>query len=113
MTTPQPENDMDASRITTPLRLPAGADLALRGLELALVRVRRGGIWLTQHHDVRDYLLYAGDEVRIDNAGTVVMQALADAEVDLVRPRAGRGPLAARVAAVLRALSPFHPAVRH
>lgn len=104
---------MDATRITTPVRLAAGDDLALHGLRHALVRVRRGGIWLTQHRDTRDHLLYAGDEVRIDSGGTVVMQALADAEVDLVRPRGRRGPAAACLAALLRALTPFRPAVRH
>jgi hypothetical protein len=78
-------------------RIAAGADVARSNLAHALLRVRRGRVWITQHRDIRDYILVAGEAVRIDSDGPVVIQALRDAEIDVVRglPPARRS-LAAR-----------------
>ncbi len=67
------------------LRIAAGADVARHDLAGALLRMCGGRVWLTQHGDIRDYVVSAGDSVRIDRDGPVVIQALSDAEIEIER----------------------------
>ena len=41
-----------------------------------VVEVSRGAVWLTQEHDPRDYFLRAGDWLRIDRPGAVVISPI-------------------------------------
>ena len=75
---------MDHALIRRYIRLPAGAAIAQHELTGRTLRIRRGRVWLTQHADRRDYDLMAGEEMRITNAGAVVIHAL-DAAVIEVR----------------------------
>jgi hypothetical protein len=76
------------------LRIAAGADVARRDLAGALLRMRAGRIWLTQHGDIRDYVYAAGEAARVDRDGPVVIQALEDTEIAIERPAPGRARLA-------------------
>lgn len=91
------------------LRLAAGTGITRRDLAGALLRVRRGRIWLTQDRDHQDYVLDAGGAVRIASAGAVVIQALREAEVDVVparpAPRDHAGRLSRAAAFLLPATS--------
>jgi Protein of unknown function (DUF2917) len=42
-----------------------------------------GEIWVTQEHDLKDYVLCPGDELFITLPGIVVIQALRDARVEV------------------------------
>jgi hypothetical protein len=88
------------------LRIPAGADAVRSGLAGAVLHVRGGRVWLTQDRDQQDYVLDAGAEVRIGNAGTVVIHALRDAEVEVIAARPARGDLAARLVRAAASLLP-------
>ena len=66
--------------------LPSG-DLMLiqdgAGRELA---VFGGTVWVTQSNDGRDIFLHHGDTFRIEQDGTTIVEALADAQVVLLPP---------------------------
>jgi hypothetical protein len=47
-----------------------------KGMEIACVR---GAIWVTQERDLRDWILTAGQSVRLERAGLVVVYAFKDA----------------------------------
>jgi hypothetical protein len=49
-----------------------------------LVICLEGEIWITQEHDLKDYVLCPGDEFFITLPGIVVMQALQDARVEVM-----------------------------
>jgi len=75
-------------------------DRVLRLEEAAglVVEVSQGEVWLTQERDPRDYFLRAGDWLRIDRSGTVVISAVgSDAWLALtaLHSRPGRAALAA------------------
>jgi hypothetical protein len=65
--------------------IAAGFHVARHGLAGAQLRMRCGRAWLTQHGDIRDYFVSAGDAVRIDLDGPVVIQALSDTEIEIER----------------------------
>jgi hypothetical protein len=67
------------------LRIAAGADVARHDLAGTRLRMRAGRVWLTQHGDIRDYIVAAGEAVLIDRDGPVVIQALSDAEIEIER----------------------------
>lgn len=67
------------------LRIAAGLDVARHDLAGALLRLCAGRVWLTQHGDIRDYVVSAGETVRIDHDGPVVIRALSDAEIEIER----------------------------
>jgi len=108
------EPDMETPLIRRFIRLAAGDATSKDRLAGRTVRVRRGRVWLTQHADPRDYFLQRGEEVRIANAGAVVIHALADAVVEV---RADERPLPTdfrvAIARLVRrfraALVPAHP----
>jgi hypothetical protein len=53
-----------------------------------LVSCLSGTLWLTQEGDLRDIVLEAGDEARIDRNGTSCLSAMDDARFVLSRPSA-------------------------
>ena len=42
-----------------------------------------GRVWITQEHDLKDYVLEPGEIFLVTRSGTVVIQALGDACVDI------------------------------
>lgn len=48
-----------------------------------IIMCRRGRVWVTQEADVRDYVLEPGQMFVIAQPGTVILQALRDAELVL------------------------------
>jgi hypothetical protein len=75
---------------TATLRLRAGDEATCRGLARRVLHIRGGAAWITQHHDTRDYVVAAGDEVHIVNDGPVIVHAIADVLVDVRRPEPAR-----------------------
>jgi Protein of unknown function (DUF2917) len=69
-----------------------------RGLTLTC---HDGWVWLTREGDARDHVLAAGDTVRLDQPGLVVVQALRAARFELQRGTQGQSmmPDASGVAA--------------
>lgn len=59
------------------LRLKENGILRLEKAAGVVVEVSKGEVWLTLERDPRDYFLHAGDWLRIDRAGTVVISAIA------------------------------------
>ncbi len=60
------------------------------------VQCLSGTLWLTQQDDARDIVLEAGDEARIERAGTSIVSALSDVRFVLLRgdapPQAAASP---------------------
>jgi len=47
-----------------------------------------GSLWLTRDHCLKDHVLEAGDEYRIDSTETVIVQALSGARLRVLTPLA-------------------------
>ena len=80
------------------LRLKRNGTLRIEKAAGIVVEVSKGEVWLTQESDPRDYFLRAGDWLRIDRPGTVVISAVgSDAWVALttLHSRPGRVALSA------------------
>jgi hypothetical protein len=95
-------------------RLPAKHDGTYGGVTLARgalwsYRVRssgltltcqEGGVWLTREGDAEDHVLSAGDTLRLDTPGLVVVQALSSVRFELSpEPQVQDGQAHAAVAA--------------
>jgi len=78
-------------------------DIKLRSLKLALARgelarvdaargalihCREGLLWVTQHGDLKDYLLDPGQSIRINSDGPVLVHAVRAATVAITQPPA-------------------------
>jgi hypothetical protein len=50
---------------------------------------QHGRVWITQKHDLKDYVLSAGEVFLITNPGTVIVQALEAARVEITPSLAG------------------------
>ena len=50
------------------------------------ISARRGIVWITQDHDLRDVVLCAGESFVLDHPDTAIVQALDRAEVLIVPP---------------------------
>ena len=55
------------------------------------VRVAQGRVWLTCDGDIRDYILSAGDSMRLDASGRVVLFGLSEAFVQVDTPARAPG----------------------
>ncbi len=67
------------------MALKKGALKRLSGVKKwDMVICLEGEIWITQEHDLKDYVLCPGDEFFITLPGTVVMQALRDTRVEVM-----------------------------
>ncbi len=66
-----------------------------------VIRVARGRVWLTQHGDLADHVLDAGDAWAIERNGRTIVQAQESTLVDLSGPGAATAilPLASPVPA--------------
>jgi hypothetical protein len=70
------------------LTLASGAVASLRGDHRGdLVTCREGAVWLTQAGDARDRLLLPGDQFRVERRGSVVLEAMRAADVQVLRRR--------------------------
>jgi hypothetical protein len=64
-------------------RLPPGALLGLRGRSGTVIRCLEGDCWLTREGDPRDHRLRTGERFRVDGAGSVIVQALAESRLGI------------------------------
>jgi hypothetical protein len=61
----------------------------LEGPAGTTIRVTHGEVWITRHHDTKDYLLVAGDVLEHKGKGKTLVTAIKkDARVQIVRPAA-------------------------
>ena len=71
-----------------------GQPLTLAEGEGTCITSRRGKVWITQDHDLRDVVLSDGESFRLDRPDLAIVQAFDTAEV-FVRPPERPGPAAA------------------
>jgi hypothetical protein len=62
--------------------------LRLRDVQGHCIAVLRGSVWITQDGDPRDVIVGTGESFAFDRAGLTVIEALADARLLLLEPRA-------------------------
>jgi len=67
---------MNTDEMQGTVGVPRGRQLRIDNGRDVLIRVREGEIWLTQERDLRDYVLRAGESMRLDCEGTAVAGAL-------------------------------------
>ncbi len=58
------------------------------------IYVSEGELWLTQHHDTRDFVLKAGESFTLDRDGLAIACAMSPAVIVLSAPTPVRSPLA-------------------
>jgi len=81
------------------IALEKGASKRLTGIrQWGLVTCREGEIWITQEHDLKDYVLGPGDAFFITLPGNIVVQALKDSRIEILKslkctPYAGKFPV--------------------
>ncbi len=74
-------------KITTArLLLPRADTLTLDDARGTLVRCLEGALWITQHDDLDDHVIAAGEAFRVDREGTVVVQATRPARLAIESP---------------------------
>lgn len=84
---------MDTSLSLALKQLAQGSLLTLRKAQGRGVAVFSGRLWITQEGDLRDFIVEAGDSVRFDRPGPVVIEALADTRLLLLDPIATSAPM--------------------
>ncbi len=62
-----------------------GAMLRIDPLAGDSLRVRSGGVWVTQYEDPRDYMLKAGDSLALNGKGRALALAYQPTLLDLLR----------------------------
>lgn len=92
---------MDSSNSMALEQLAKGSLLKLRDAQGRGVAVFSGSLWITQEGDLRDIVAGAGDSVRFDRGGLVVIEALADARLLLLEPSTASATLPRPSAAAL------------
>ncbi|MBP6778040.1 MAG: DUF2917 domain-containing protein [Piscinibacter sp.] len=79
----------------TELSLPRRETLGLADPAGVRLTVRRGSLWITLDHDLRDIVLRAGESITFDTAAPVIVQALDPACIGLSQaPATARAPQA-------------------
>lgn len=91
---------MDTSLSMVVEQLADGSLLTLHDAKGRGVAVFSGCLWITQEGDLRDIVAAAGDSVRFDRDGLVVMQALADTRLMLLDPVTASTPPMPRPVAI-------------
>ena len=66
--------------------LRAGSMLRVRDGEGCAIVVFEGVVWITQHNDPRDFVLAAGESLRIDRPGLTLVEAMRHSKLLLVQP---------------------------
>ncbi len=82
---------MQEHGVQGPIDMARGSLLRIEDGRDLLVSVRVGVLWLTQEGDGGDYILRAGEEMRLDRDGRMVACALGRSIVALGAPRARAG----------------------
>lgn len=82
------------------LILEAGQVVRLHDVLGTQVQCLRGAIWITQHDDKDDHLIGAGDSLRLDRAGLVLVHAVEPTEF-ILSEAAARPSLSGRIARAL------------
>jgi hypothetical protein len=82
----------------------------------ACITARRGAVWITQDHDLRDVVLTSGESFVLDQPGPAIVQAMDKAEI-LVRPAKPAPPrasgwLSQRMLGLMKGLMPARGAAR-
>jgi len=72
------------------LVLARGSSLRIEDGPGIALRVRWGGVWITQEGDPRDHYLGAGESFRLDRAGSTLLTVLHRACVDATAPQGER-----------------------
>lgn len=85
---------VNASPIRVTLRW--GVPLTVRDGQGACITSRRGTVWITQDHDVRDVVLTSGESFRLERPETAIVQAMDTAEVLILPPARQSGTKGAR-----------------
>jgi hypothetical protein len=70
--------------------LDEGTAMHLDDARGTTVRVNRGQLWITQHHDLRDIVLMPGDTWVVERNGLTIAAAQRDSSVALVGPGAAQ-----------------------
>jgi len=85
---PESETDMDLIRV-----LKCGAQLVLKPGAGTAVHVVEGSVWLTQHHDTRDYVMRAGEGMALKGVGKTLIHAFEDSSLRFSAPENTRTPM--------------------
>lgn len=80
---------LDHSRLV----MPRGQTISVNDAQNACIRCIRGSLWVTFHHDTRDFILSPGEELLLAKPGPVLISAWSDSDLVL---RRGAEPPAAR-----------------
>ena len=70
------------------LVMARGSSLRIEDGAGITIRVRWGGVWVTQESDGRDYYLRPGESFQLDRGGSALVTALQRACVDATAPKA-------------------------
>ena len=79
---------MSASSTLRRLTLASGQLIDLDDARGTVVRVGRGRVWVTQHGDLADHVLEAGDTWAIERNGRTIVEAQQETILDLSGPGA-------------------------
>jgi hypothetical protein len=66
-----------------PIDLHDGESMHLADARGSVLRVNRGQLWITQHHDTRDIVLVPGESWTVERNGLTLVTALRDSSLAL------------------------------
>ncbi len=81
---------MEEQAVQDPITMAGGSVLRIEQGRGVVVSVRAGAVWLTQEGDPADYVLRAGEALRLDRDGLALASALGRSVVMLDIPQAER-----------------------
>ncbi|KPK34656.1 MAG: hypothetical protein AMJ66_03240 [Betaproteobacteria bacterium SG8_40] len=79
------------------LKLDQHRNLTLREAKGDCIHVHWGHLWVTRNGDLRDHVVSSGESLAIDRPGTIVLTALSEAGVSLMKRCAGNAATASVV----------------
>ena len=77
--------------MSTVQKVSRNQSFSVAGRQGVIIRVAQGRVWLTRDGDIRDYVLNAGDSMRLDASGQVVLFGLSEALVQVDTPARAPG----------------------